>query len=396
MATRWHLITGEYPPAPGGVSDYARTVARGLAQSGDEVQVWAPDTFSRDIAETGVEVHRLPDRFGPSSLARVNRGVDESASSRILVQYVPHAFGWKAMNIPFCLWLWTRRRNAIDVMFHEVAFPIARGQALTHNALGVVHRAMAATVARCAERIFVSTTSWEPQLRPMIASDRVIRCVPIPSSVEVARDAARVKAIRATVAHGKMLVGHFGTSSPSVAGTLAEAIRNVVRQRGDVTFLLLGRNSDAFRERLVSADAALAGRIHATGELDPAELSSHISACHMMLQPYPDGISTRRTTAMAALSHGVAMVTASGHLTERLWTEANAVTMAPAGDSTALARETIRLLDDLRERNRLGAAGQALYAAKFDAALTITALRNIPAPDAAAVSARQYSDERSS
>jgi glycosyltransferase involved in cell wall biosynthesis len=396
LATRWHLITGEYPPAPGGVADYSRTVARRLAECGDEVQVWAPEGFSGEVADAGIEVHRLPDRFGPSSLMRLNRGVDASALSRILVQYVPHAFGWKAMNIPFCLWLWTRRLNSIDVMFHEVAFPIARSQPLTHNALGFVNRVMAAIVARSAERIFVSTTSWEPQLRSMLSRDRPIRCVPIPSSVEVVCDAARAGAIRRALAPANTkLVGHFGTFGSSITDTLAAAIAEIARQRRDAVFVLIGRGSDGFRERLAKGDTALGNKIHATGELGVTELSSHISACDLMLQPYPDGISTRRTTAMAALSHGVALVTTTGHLTEHLWSDAAAVVMAPARDSVALAGEAIHLLDDERERNRLAAAGRALYATKFDVALTITALRNVAALDAAAVHARQYSDERS-
>ncbi len=28
----WHIVTGEYPPQPGGVSDYTEAVARGLAR----------------------------------------------------------------------------------------------------------------------------------------------------------------------------------------------------------------------------------------------------------------------------------------------------------------------------------------------------------------------------
>ena len=39
---QWHILTGEYPPQPGGVSDYSRMVAHGLAAAGDEVVVWAP------------------------------------------------------------------------------------------------------------------------------------------------------------------------------------------------------------------------------------------------------------------------------------------------------------------------------------------------------------------
>ena len=38
----WHIVTSEYPPDVGGVSDYTRQVAEGLARMGDEVHVWCP------------------------------------------------------------------------------------------------------------------------------------------------------------------------------------------------------------------------------------------------------------------------------------------------------------------------------------------------------------------
>ena len=37
----WAIITGEYPPDPGGVSDYTYLVATHLADAGDEVHVCA-------------------------------------------------------------------------------------------------------------------------------------------------------------------------------------------------------------------------------------------------------------------------------------------------------------------------------------------------------------------
>jgi hypothetical protein len=64
----WHIVTGEYPPANGGVSDYTRLVARGLAARGDEVHVWAPGTASGLVRDAGVEVHALPGMFGPRAL----------------------------------------------------------------------------------------------------------------------------------------------------------------------------------------------------------------------------------------------------------------------------------------------------------------------------------------
>ena len=40
-ALPWHILTCEYPPQTGGVSDYTFLVANGLA-SHDEVHVWCP------------------------------------------------------------------------------------------------------------------------------------------------------------------------------------------------------------------------------------------------------------------------------------------------------------------------------------------------------------------
>src|SRR5260370_24556491 len=95
---RWAIRTGEYPPQPGGVSVYTRQAARGLAEAGDEVHVWAPASAGEAATDAGVQVHRLPDRFGSRGLRRLAAELNAlPGDARILVQYVPQAFGWKAM-----------------------------------------------------------------------------------------------------------------------------------------------------------------------------------------------------------------------------------------------------------------------------------------------------------
>ena len=100
--------------------------------------------------------------------------------------------------------------------------------------------------------------------------------------------------------------------------------------------LFMGRGSQAMRDELVKRYPELAGRLHAAGTLAAAELSLHISACDVMLQPYIDGVSSRRTSVMVGLSHGVPVVTTSGRLTETLWAESGAVALAPVEDMAAL------------------------------------------------------------
>src|SRR5450631_3535034 len=117
----WHMITGDYPPQAGGVSDYSRMVARGRAAVGDTVHIYSsecegPRRDSADSVETvtgagGIIVHRLPGRFGPRALVKLSRMLERHAGERLLIQYVPHAFGFKAMNLPFSLWLHAHTRK---------------------------------------------------------------------------------------------------------------------------------------------------------------------------------------------------------------------------------------------------------------------------------------------
>ena len=195
----WHIISGEYPPQEGGVADYTRLVALGLAARGDRVHVWAPAVMIAEPAEAGVEVHRLPGGFGPRTLAALGRGLDAAGPGQILVQYVPQGFGMKGMNLPLCWWLFARRRAGITIMFHEVAVALAWRQPMRHNVIGVVHRAMAFVLMRAARRCFVGAAAWEPLLRPLAPAGAAISWLPVPSNVPVVDDPAGVRAIRKTL-----------------------------------------------------------------------------------------------------------------------------------------------------------------------------------------------------
>jgi glycosyltransferase involved in cell wall biosynthesis len=371
----WQMLTGEYPPQPGGVSDYTRLMARGLADAGDRVDVFAPPCKQPGVPDPGVTVHRLPDHFGLRSLRILSRHLSATpAPRRLLVQYVPHAFGWKALNIPFCLWLLSRRRDSVWVIFHEVAFPIQREQALRWNVLGLGTRLMAAIVSRAADRAFVSTLSWRPLVTSLVRGGTPVSWLPVPSSIAVVSDPRGIFEVRARYSRGHGLVGHFGTYGRAIRMQLDRALPILVTS-ADCRVLLMGRGSAEMRSDLVARHAVLLERIHATGDLTPDQVSCHVGACDVMLQPYPDGISTRRTSAMVALSHRRPLVTTSGHLTEPLWAASEAVVMVPVGDDAGLAKATADLLDHPVRLEQLGAAAVALYDRWFETRHSIAVLR---------------------
>jgi glycosyltransferase involved in cell wall biosynthesis len=376
--TAWNIITGEYPPQPGGVSDYTRLVAHGLAEAGDEVRVYAPPADASDPAQPpNLRVHRLPDHFGRRGLKELARVLDRDRTAGVLVEYVPHAFGLKAMNVPLCLML-LRRRSAsnITVMFHEVAYPMSRGQSLRHNALGAVNRAMAAMLARSASRIFVAAQAWTVSLRRLAPAGREIHWLPVPSTIPVVRNRAATLAARSRFAMSDSgLLGHFGTYGPLVAARLTPALQAILSNQADARILLIGRNSEKFRDGFVGYHPAHSSRVFATGPMPESDVSIHIGACDVMLQPYPDGITSRNTSALAGLAHGKATATTTGRFSEDFWPRCGAVSLAPDEDADALARATIDLLNDRDRAKAMGCAALKLYRDVFDLEHTIAALR---------------------
>lgn len=373
----WHLITGEYPPQPGGVSDYTSSLARELAAIGDEVHVWAPACAEPELSEPGVNTHRLPGHFGPRALATLSHELNQyRGPRRLLVQYVPHAFGWKALNLPFCLWLFSRRQDPVWVVFHEVAVSLSWRQSLALNCLGSVNHCMAWMIARGAKRIFVSIPEWERKLRPFVRQNRPVMWLPMPSSIPVVEDSAGTSAIKARyVPAGSLLIGHFGTHGQLITGLLERLLPILLRGHSGQSVVLIGRGSMAFREQFLRKHVDLAAQVHASGPLSPDDVSRHLSACDVMIQPYPDGVSSRRTSTMVGLSHGRPIVTTTGPSTEPIWKESGAVALAAVDDAEAFVEATQRLVNDRIERKRLGAAAQLLYQRRFDMKHTIAALR---------------------
>ena len=280
------------------------------------------------------------------------------------------------MNVPLCLWLAARQRDRLGVMFHEVAYPMTREQPMRHNFLGLVTRAMAAILARSAQRIFVTTSAWEPMLRAISHTQQPIQCVPTFSNIPVVEDEAGANAIRRRVAmDGGKIAGHFGGYGSVYADGTTELLAAGLTHDTNLAVLLIGKGGTEFRARMIDRHPLLADRLHATGALAPADLSRSIAACDLMIQFYPDGVSTRRTSCMAALEHGRAVMTTSGQLTEPLWQESRAVALAPANDLPAMTALLHRLIGDSDERQRLGTAARDLYDRRFDLRHTVAALR---------------------
>jgi hypothetical protein len=381
----WTILTCEYPPDCGGVGDYTAQVGAALAAAGDDVAVFCPpreasgaSASGSSVTSSGPRVITLPDHYGSKSRAALDDWL-RGRSSTVLVQYVPSAFGMRGANLPFCRWLAERSRAGADVrvMFHEPYYEFTLDP-LQQNALAVVQRWMARYLLQASTQTYLSTDAWRRYLEPYKGDRRwAAITLSIPSAIprcDKLLDAAELRRQLLTSPGGR-LVGHFGTYGSHIAPALRSALLTLLAEDPSLSAICAGGGSDVFVRSLMEEEPSLAARLHGTGRASAAETAVTLSACDLLLQPYIDGVTTRRTSVMAGLINARAILTTTGKLTEPVWAETRSVALAPAGNIASLVDTAHALLADPAERNALAGRGEKTYRDRFALPHTIARLR---------------------
>lgn len=364
----WTLLAPEYPPALGGVAGYVEQVARGLATRGDTVEVWAPRPADSGAVLPGVVVRELEHGFDRRARAAIAASVRARPNAVTLVEYVPRMLGAAAVA-----WL-SRLPGAVWVMFHEVAHPFERGQPLKHRARALETHALAFGVKRRADRVLVSVPGCERALEWLGGRDKPATWLPIPSNLPTALSSFDRTSFVESLGFdpGRPIVGHFSSFGERVASMLERTLAELFVRDPHVQVLLLGGRSNEFVERFVQTHPGVEGRLRALGRVDEVRAAEAIVACDVLLYPFPDGISTRRTSVMAALALGKAVVTNHGENSEGLFERERCVALVSSEGEIA-ARVTT-LLADRAGREKLGARAREVYFERFSIDVVVAGL----------------------
>lgn len=359
------LVTGEYPPAHGGIGDYCAHLKAALERRGLAVAVATrrrPRSGSDDqpgVAPAEIRVVRGIAAWDVRALGWLARRAP--ARSVVHLQYQPAAFDLRG---EICLAPFVLRALRPDVRvvttLHDARFPYIFPGA------GPLRAPAVRLLARTSHAVIAADPA---DLASVGVSPRRGHHVPIGSNVLRDPPASFDRAdFRATLGlHADDLaVAYFGFLNASKGlDTLRAAFERIATARPDARLLLLGgagSASDPTDERTAAAFLAalgpLAGRVLRPGYLAPHPLSAHLLAADVALLPYADGASLRRGSLLACAAHGLPIVSTTGRgLVPPL---AGAVLARPPGDAAALAEAVLQLAASSAAQARLRAASATL------------------------------------
>ena len=150
---------------------------------------------------------------------------------------------------------------------------------------------------------------------------------------------------------------------------LVHVLANLVEQGHDAHLLMIGgrvgasdptnyaylQQVEARAERL-----GLTPRLHWTGHVPAPQVSAAFLSSDLCLLPYRDGASYRRGSFMAALEHGMAIVSTPSRVPYPDLSDGETLLLAPPDDPAALTAACARIFSDPELRSRLGENARAL------------------------------------
>ena len=266
------------------------------------------------------------------------------------------------------------RRDQLYVMVHE-PFLSFKGNARQKLA-AMVHRFMVFVILRLASKVFAGNKKWIEQLEPWKPKKLSIRWLPVFSNVPFRDDPEEVDRTRNRLlgSNNTQIVGHFGTYGPHTRDLLGPVFSSLLIRPSRLNLLLLGRGGTDFKSDFAKQYPHLESRIFATGDLSQSNLSIHLQACDLMVQPYWGGLSTRNGSLMALLLHRLPVVGNYGPITDKEWFDWRAVELVKEGDWQALVDKALMLLENKEERAWLSSSGYKLYLETFSLQATVDAL----------------------
>lgn len=391
------FLTGEYPPMQGGIADHTAHLIQHLVPYEVESSVLISQRWQQtkqaaapeprpDMTTAPADVYPSIPNWGWRSWPAITNFLKSYQPDILHIQYQAAAFellGW--INwLPAYLKI-RRFRLPIVTTFHDLRVPYIFPKAGPFRWKSILALARHSDAVICTNYEDLQTLQhnlgvssiYEPASNslPSRTSMPLLSRIPLGSNVEPQPppDFDRIAWRKKYQARADtLLLAYFGFLNESKGGEeLIEALA-LLRQQGiEAHLLLIGGDighadptnvAYARRVQALIERHGLTEVVHRTGYTDLPQISANLLSADVVVMPYRDGVSFRRTTLIAALRHGCPVVSTlppSSSLIPEIRPGENILLAVPQ-DAPALAEMIAPLADDPSLRTRLAVGAKQL------------------------------------
>ncbi len=376
------FVTGEYPAMQGGVGDYTRRLSQALGVLGADVHVLTDvdaggDHLRVPAAAFEPTVYPVMVRPGWGLWTHVRRAVRDIRPDVVHIQYQSAAYDLHpAVNyLPLRLHASSTDgcRPRVVTTFHDLRFPYLfpkAGPLRWQTVLALIKHSDAVVITNPADWLRLAQAGLRDHLHPVPIGSN-IQCEP-PSGYERAVQRAKWGAGPDT-----WLLAYFGFLNAGKGGeALIRCLAELVRAGRPARLLMIGGKVGASdptnaaylaKVEALIAELGVTAHVQWTGFTASDEVSANLLATDCAVLPYREGASLRHGSLMAALAHGLPIVSTEVPAEVRASTgpfpmliDGQNALLAPPDRPETLAAAVTRAMTEPGLRQRLATAAREL------------------------------------
>lgn len=362
------------PPRIDGVGDYTWNLARALREYGINVYVFTSEKHGCKGLVKNEWVFPIIKQWQPQAVVKALKTVTGNTSDWLCFQYVPQMYGrwgicWQVADILRALK--NEFRCKIAVTFHE--FISKWGIGLKDVFLASVLHLQTKRILAVADLAITTCSRYKDSLQRIAPHLLPIVVIPVGSNIEpvfitqedVAAARRQIFPMRAKV------FGLFNRHYSSRNFSLVLRVLKQAKKEGlDARLHLIGNiessNPRLFQKLMVLAEEiGVKSHIVSTGELSKENLSVRLRMVDVFFFPHIDGISTRSTTLMAALAHGLPVLSFKPQLGNFDGFNIPCCALMDRNDEQGFIRTAVECLKESENLSRIASANSDYYYRHF-------------------------------
>ncbi len=372
--TKLTFLTGEYPPMQGGIADYTAVLAKHLSALGVQSSVLIDRKYpaTPDALQESTTVYPVLSGWNWRTWHEIRQFLATHPTDILHIQYQAAAFnltGW--VNYLPRLLQKQPHRPKIVTTFHDLRIPYLFPKA------GKLRQKAIFDLAKYSDAVICTNIEDAENLRRHTWATHLSE-IPLGNNVPLAPPPNFDRAVwrqKLGVSKDAIVMAYFGFLNESKGGEDLILLLDELLRRGENAYLLMiggdvgdsdPNNADyARRVRQMIAERGLSARIITTGYVSLPDVSANLLAADIAVMPFRDGISFRRTTLIAALAHGLPVISTTPSINLPKIVDGENVILLSPRDVGAFANAVTRVTNDPTLKTQLQTGAKKL-ATRFD------------------------------
>jgi len=350
LHTKVCMVSGSYPPMDDGVAEYTQRLLHAIKQDFGNIRLITTENNGlKREREDGV--FDIVGKWSFLALPGIIRHIKARKPNIVHIQYPTHGYGRNpaANFIPMILRIVSPKTRLISTI-HEFSTRSLKGKS----------RLLISVIP--SHRVIVVDQKYEKAIHKFwpFANGRLVY-IPVGSNIPVPLKPGKTVVSRLRISLGieedDLVICYFGAVRRGKGiQLLLKVFHKLLQRHSETKMLFLGRIFQNYYQESVKTlvdSMQLNSNVIFTGMCEQSEICQYFALASMCVLPFEDGVSTKRTSFMAALQHDLPTITTEGELLPEGLVDHENVILTKCGDGEMLYSKIVELMENESLQNRL-------------------------------------------